>query len=138
MRSVFVDTAYWIALLNPRDVLHARVKAVSSTLGSVRLVTSEMVLTELLNDFASRGEVLRKAAADTTIQLRREARVLIAPQTSALFHEAFLLYSSRGDKEWSHTDCASFRIMENHGITEALTYDRHFKQAGFIPLLREE
>ena len=138
MRSVFVDTAYWIALLNPRDALHARVKSVSSTLGGVRLVTSEMVLTELLNDFASRGEDLRKAAATTVVRLREESQILIAPQTSALFREAFLLYSARGDKSWSQTDCASFCIMKDHGLTEALTYDRHFQQAGFLPLLREE
>lgn len=136
MRSVFVDTAYWIALLNPRDFLHTRVKTVSSKLGSVRLVTSEMVLTELLNEFATRGEDLRKAAANTILRLREDSRVLIVPQTSALFQEAFVLYSTRGDKGWSQTDCASFRIMEDRGITQALTHDRHFEQAGFVALLR--
>jgi hypothetical protein len=97
-----------------------------------------MVLTELLNDFGSRGENLRKAAATTTARLREESRVLIAPQTSALFREAFLLYSARVDKAWSQTDCASFCIMRDHGIAEALTHDRHFQQAGFVALLRDE
>jgi predicted nucleic acid-binding protein len=104
----------------------------------VRIVTSEMVLTELLNDFAGRGEHPRRVAVSLIQQMREDPQALISPQTSALFREALLLYSNRGDKGWSQTDCASFRIMENHGITEALTYDRHFKQAGFIPLLREE
>ncbi len=138
MRAVFVDTAYWIALLNPRDALHTRVKNLSPTLVGVRLVTSEMVLTELLNDFASRGEALRKAAVRTTVRLREEPRLLIAPQTSVLFQEALLLYAARTDKAWSQTDCASFCIMKDQGITEALTHDRHFQQAGFTPLLREE
>jgi predicted nucleic acid-binding protein len=39
-------------------------------------------------------------------------------------------------KDWSHTDCASFLIMEEEGIEAALTHDPHFTQAGFQALLR--
>jgi predicted nucleic acid-binding protein len=42
----------------------------------------------------------------------------------------------RADKEWSLTDCASFKIMKARGITEALAHDHHFEQAGFTALLR--
>ena len=42
----------------------------------------------------------------------------------------------RLDKEWSITDCASFLVMQERGITEALTSDRHFEQTGYIALLR--
>jgi len=45
------------------------------------------------------------------------------------------LYQNRPDKNWSLTDCISFVVMQEHGITEALTADRHFEQAGFVPLL---
>jgi uncharacterized protein len=34
------------------------------------------------------------------------------------------------------TDCISFSLMRDHGITDALTADRHFEQAGFNPLLK--
>jgi predicted nucleic acid-binding protein len=138
MRSVFADTAYWIALLYPQDSLHPRVRSLSASLGGVRIVTSEMVLTELLNDFAGRGENLRRIAVNLIQHMREDSQALISPQTSALFREAFLLYSNRGDKAWSQTDCASFCIMTDHGITQALTHDRHFEQAGFVALLREE
>jgi predicted nucleic acid-binding protein len=40
------------------------------------------------------------------------------------------------DKEWSLTDCASFEIMRERGLTEALAHDQHFVQAGFVALLR--
>src|SRR5262249_8555037 len=99
MRSVFADTSYWVALLNPRDTLHARVKSLYPSLDGARLVTSEMVvLTELLNDFAGRGEALRTTAVRAIERLREEPQVFIAPQTSPLFREAFVLYSTRGDK----------------------------------------
>lgn len=95
-----------------------------------------MVLTELLNAFAERGTAFRHAATELVKRLRQDANTRIVPQTSAQFDEALQLYRNRQDKEWSHTDCASFRVMENDRITEALTYDQHFEQAGFKALLR--
>lgn len=52
-----------------------------------------------------------------------------------LFWRGFHLFESRPDKHWSLTDCTSFVIMEEHGMTEALTADHHFQQAGFTALL---
>jgi predicted nucleic acid-binding protein len=45
------------------------------------------------------------------------------------------LYRNRADKNWSLTDCISFVVMKRKGITEALTGDHHFEQAGFKALL---
>ncbi len=70
-------------------------------------------------------------------ELRQNPGITIAPQTSSDFREAVERYARRSDQEWGLTDCASFLIMERNGITEALTYDRHFEQAGFVALLRE-
>ncbi|MCW6037133.1 hypothetical protein K4A83_12760 [Spirulina subsalsa FACHB-351] len=63
--------------------------------------------------------------------------VTVIQQSSHQFKEGLLLYKQRPDKEWSLTDCVSFKIMEKYGITEALAYDKHFEQAGFVPLLRD-
>jgi len=49
MQTVFADTFYWIALLNPNDEAHARAATVSKDLISVRIVTTDEVLTEFLN-----------------------------------------------------------------------------------------
>ena len=43
-------------------------------------------------------------------------------------------YQDRPDKEWGLTDCVSFVLMEREAITEALTADEHFRQAGFEAL----
>lgn len=136
MRALFADAVYWVALLNPRDNLHRRTVSFSRSLDQTVLVTTEMVLTELLNAFAERGVALRRAAAVLVLRLGQDPNTRIVPQTNGQFDEALQLYRNRHDKQWSHTDCASFRVMEKDGIAEALTYDRHFEQAGFKALLR--
>ena len=55
-----------------------------------------------------------------------------------LYSRALRLYRERPDKEWTLTDCVSFIVMEDRGITEALTTDEHFQQAGFDVLMRQE
>ena len=57
-------------------------------------------------------------------------------QTDALFQNALELYDQRLDQAWSHTDCTSFQIMQQQNILEAIAYDKHFEQSGFIALLR--
>lgn len=65
----------------------------------------------------------------------RASYVRIVPLTGELLHRGFALYKARPDKEWGLTDCISFVVMEDHGLTEALTADHHFEQAGFRALL---
>lgn len=138
MKSVFADAGYWIALLNPQDQLHVKAKMVSSMLGPARIVTSEMVLTEVLNSLAGRGAILRQTGVTLVKRLQEEPNTDIVPQTNIQFREALRLYHERHDKDWSLTDCASILLIQEKGIIEALAYDKHFAQAGVTPLLREE
>ena len=136
MKSVFADSDYWIALLHSREELHQAAREVSASLHPVRVVTSEMVLAEVLNVLGSRGESIREKAAESIAHLRQAPNVAIVPQTSSQFLEALAFYQGHGDKDWSLTDCASFVAMRELGLTEALTRDHHFEQAGFKALLR--
>ncbi|MGH7794701.1 MAG: type II toxin-antitoxin system VapC family toxin [Candidatus Binatia bacterium] len=136
MRSIFADAGYFIALLNPKDDLHAKAKSVSDELEQARLITSEMVLAEVLAFFADKGPLLREAASNAATQLCNNPNVTVVPQTSLQFRAALDLYRARSDKEWSLIDCASVLIMQSENIAEALTHDHHFEQAGFKALLR--
>ena len=138
MKAVFADTGYWIAISNPHDTLYDRARQVSRSLPSKRIITSEMVFAEFLNDFGQRGEFLRTLAARLVQRSRDDANVVVVSQTSRQFREALTKYETRRDKAWSLTDCASFGIMERYRLTAALSYDRHFEQAGFAALLRPE
>jgi len=136
MERVFADTSYWIAFLNPRDDLHETAVAVSRSFVSGQIVTSEMVLAELLDGFSSYGPRYREAAVHAVQQMRATQEVLVVGQTSALFEKAFKIYQDATDKSWSLTDGASFSIMREEQLASALTHDRHFTQAGFQALLR--
>jgi len=134
MKTVFADTGYWEAVLNPKDKLNAKARAISSGLGKSRILTTEMVLDELL---AALSRVPERAFAIRGVDaIRTNPNVEVLPQTSIQFREAYGLYKLMADKEWSLTDCASFEIMKARGITEALAHDHHFEQAGFTALLR--
>lgn len=134
MKQIFADTGYWIGLVNPRDQIHQKVIMITQELSSVRLVTTEMVLGELLNSFSD--SPFRRAVAGMVLKLRNDRNVRIVPQTSEQFESALLRYKQAADKSWSLTDCASFEVMEKEQIGAALTHDQHFAQAGFEALLR--
>lgn len=138
MNFVFADAGYWIALLSPRDRLHEKAKAVSARLAPLRILTSEMVLVEVLNGFSRSGPVVREAAAAFAGKIVANPNVEVLPQTSLLFQAALRLYLARKDKEWGLTDCASITIMQDRGLTQALSHDRHFQQAGFVALLSDD
>ena len=136
MNAVFADAGYWIALFNPRDQLHTQALTIGTTLQGRPIITSQMVLTEFLNHYAALGQPFRQRAVQVVRSLQDDPDVEIVPQTAAQFTAALTRYAQRPDKEWGLTDCASFLIMQEQSITEALAHDDHFSQAGFIPLLR--
>src|SRR3954453_8028690 len=136
MRAVFADTVYWIALANPQDSLFKIASDAARRFGPDRIITSEMVLVEVLNGLAGEGGLLRGAASALAQDIIDDQDTVMAPQSTSLFREALVLYQARSDKQWSLTDCASFLIMRQQKITEALTYDHHFEQAGFRALPR--
>src|SRR5215470_6757665 len=135
MRVVFADTGYWIALINPNDSLHHKARAASENLGPCRVVTSEMVLAEVLNMFADRGSHLRQVTVASVRAILADASIEVVPQTRRLFLKAFDLYEERLDKSWSVTDCASLVIIRDRDISTVLTHDHHFSQMGCVMLL---
>ena len=137
MNAVFADAGFWIALFNPRDRLHDIAAAVSQTIENRSIVTSQLVLMEFLNYYASLGRIFRQRAVEVARNLQQYPNIEVVPLSDEQFEAALTMYAQRQDKTWGLIDCASFLIMQQRRITEALAYDEHVKQAGFIPLLRE-
>ena len=136
MRTLFADSGHWIALLHPRDQMHERAEEVVTGVGPVEIVTTQMALAEALNHLSREGVQLRNLAVRMIRELQVAPDVEVIPQTDSQFRAAVERYAARSDQTWSLTDCASFLVMEERGITEALACDRDFEQAGFVALLR--
>ena len=137
MNEVFADAGYWIALLNPNDDKHESAQRATENLGGRKIVTTEMVLVEVFAHMSKQGQIARSDAVKMLEDLNNDPNVEIVPQTHKQFKAAADMYAERLDKSWSLTDCASFLLMKDEGITEALAHDRHFQQAEFIPLMRD-
>lgn len=102
----------------------------------VPLVTTEWVVAELA-DGMSRPISLRRVFANILASIENDSTAIVVPADHGLFRRGLDLYQDRPDKEWSLTDCISFIVMKDHGITDALTGDHHFEQAGFVALLKQ-
>ncbi len=133
MKTVFADTSYYIALLNPQDEYAEAACGYTRAFGGHQVSTA-WVLTEVANSLSDVRN--RQLAVDLIADLRADRRVEILPPSPELFEQGLVLYAQRPDKDWSLTDCISFVVMQERGLTEALTGDRHFEQAGFVALLK--
>jgi len=126
--TVFADTFALLAWLNPRDNAHDRVTAYLDSFTG-RLVTTEWVLMELADALAA--PAARSTAVAFLQAVRADPLFDVIGYDPAVYRAGFDLFASRPDKAWSLTDCISFAVMAERGLSEALTADHHFEQAGF-------
>jgi predicted nucleic acid-binding protein len=135
MSRIFVDTLYWIAITNRKDQWHRAAVSASKAIAGSHLVTTQEVLTEVLNAFCEGGPILRREAVLLVRDLQADPTVTIRPQSDQTFLAALVLYEARPDKAYSLTDCISMEAMRQEAITEIPTHDSHFTQEGFTVLL---
>lgn len=136
MNEVFADTFYWIALFDPMEPSHDLAVEQSQRLESTRLVTTELVLVEVLNHFSRYGAYWRERVATLVEQILDNELVVVAYHTPVITLERGLdLYRRRLDKQYSLSDCVSMLAMREREVYEVLTHDRHFAQEGFGLLL---
>lgn len=135
--KIFVDTSGWMAIFDDSDRGHREAQDWSIKMASkfgLILVTTDYIIDETITLFRSRRlsyfikPFLEKIfGGNKTIQMEWIAENRFSQARDFLLkHE---------DKAYSFTDCTSFVVMEELKLTQALASDRHFKQAGFKPLL---
>ncbi len=132
--DVFLDSSYAIALAAVSDRLHTSAIEIAERMRAEQrhLVTTHAVLCEIANSLAKPR--YRAAAVQLLHSIQADASIELVAISDDLLAKGFSLYSQRMDKQWGLTDCISFVVMQERGITEALTADGHFQQAGFVAL----
>jgi predicted nucleic acid-binding protein len=134
-RSVFIDTSFILALENRDDPLHTRAKLVDRELAGSRAdcVLHWGILIEVGDGYSRLGR--RAKGFQILDRFQQEDGYDIQPISPDLFEEALALYRGRHDKEWGLTDCISFILMRRLRISDAISSDVHFRQAGFNAVL---
>ncbi len=131
MVTFFLDTSFVIALELKDDQRHQAAKSYwqSMAITSPQLVTTSYVFDEIVTFFNSRSR--HDKAVEVGNRLVSSAVVKLIQVDEALFFDAWQYFQQHEDKNYSLTDCISFLVMERLSIQTALTFDRHFIQAGF-------
>ena len=138
MIELFVDTAGWACLADRREQFHpAADRAFRHARRQGRLlVTTNYVIAELIA-LLTRPKYLPRPEVIKFVEAIKDApKTEIVHIDPTLDAQAWRLLSSRTDKEWSLVDCTSFVVMQQRQITEALTTDHNFEQAGLVRLLK--
>jgi uncharacterized protein len=131
--ATFIDTPAFYALLDADDDNHARAAgAWQEIVGSdENLVTTNYVLVETFALIQNRLdlEAVRQFQEDIVPILPVES---VAPEIHRVGIAALLAASRRN---LSLVDCVSFEVMRDFGIKSVFTFDDHFRQYGFSPIL---
>jgi len=137
MTELFIDTSGWASLFDRKqEYHHEAVQLLMTALSDeVGLVTTNAVLIELTALLTSPLKISRRQQIQLLADLRGRTNlriVFVDPQMEIL---AWNLWQSRPDKTWPMVDCTSFVVMHDLKLSQSLTTDHHFEQAGFVRLL---
>ena len=134
--DVFMDTSGFLALWDAGDNHHRSSLRLQTELlkSRRRVLTTDYIVDETATLLLVRHS--HAAASDFLHTIERSEGLALEWVGPDRFHAAAAMFRRRSDKEWSFTDCVSFSVMDELRIRDAFTTDQHFKQAGFVPLLR--
>jgi predicted nucleic acid-binding protein len=133
LADIFIDTSYVVALVNKSDQYHEHALETADRVTGRALITTDGVLLEIGNALSRN---FKRESVEIIEHFLSSDDVRVIHLHPPLFRRAFDLYKSHTDKFWGLVDCLSFVIMKELGITEVLTTDKHFEQAGFKSLMK--
>lgn len=138
MKPVFVDTMGWYSLLDRRDEWH---RAARDEMDRLRAAATPLVTTDYILDETATLLKVRRAlrAIQGFFDSVGSSRMLtVTPVNADRFDRARTFFLKQLDHGYSFTDVTSFVVMQELGLTDVLTHDAHFAEAGFVPLLRSD
>ena len=131
MRSIFIDTGFIIALESVTDQNHEKASQLWNELlkDLPVMVTTTYVIDEIVTFFNSRSRHAKAVEIGNRLMNSRSVQVIHIDK--GLFDKGWQYFQQHADKTYSMTDCISFIVMKEQGSESALSFDKHFTQAGF-------
>jgi predicted nucleic acid-binding protein len=136
-RETFVDTSGFYALLVKRDSCHEAAREFLSKAAKRRapFITTDYVIDETATLLQARGHThLLKGFFDSVLSSNA---CTVKWTDTERFSDTVSFFLKYLDHSWSFTDCLSFRVMKELRLSDALTKDIHFEEAGFVAVLRD-
>ena|SRR5438874_1936232 len=133
MRSVFVDSSFWIAFRSDTQPDHPRAVSIVNQLyvEQAIFVTTYLAFAEIHAHFARvpplRNQVIR--------DFREAPETRLETPGVGDYTAAFALLAQYADKTFSFCDAVSFVIMRRLQISRALSLDDHFRQIAEFEIL---
>lgn len=137
-RRIFVDTQGWAEVFHSAALHHPQAVEVMqhAQVNAWELVTSNLILSELVPLLHSRNFRLAQAhILDLITRIRNLPALTVVVVDAVVDQQAWALLYAHPHQPWSHVDATSMVLMRQLGITDVLTADQHFAQAGFTVLL---
>ena len=133
----FVDTSGWAELVDRTLLFHGLAVAAFDEVWNQggHLITTNLVLIELTALLTSPLRMPKSQQIQLVGDLQADPSVEVILSIPR-WKPRPGIFGELPDKEWSLVDCASFVVMQQRQLTEALTTDHHFEQAGFVRLLK--
>ncbi|MBC6433370.1 type II toxin-antitoxin system VapC family toxin [Nostoc sp. HG1] len=126
---IFVDTSAWFASIVPSDTEH-QAASLWVNQNIQPLLTTDYVVDETLTLLRNRGEMLRAISLGEAFF--SDNLTTIYYLTKEDIQQTWQVFCQFSDKNWSFTDCASRVVMNKLHLTQAFTFDHHFRQFGFV------
>lgn len=138
MSNIFVDTSGWANLADISEPFHAKAKEIYASVLEThrRLFTTNYILCETIAVLNRPMRISRSLIIEFINGIKGSPFFHVLHIDEETDAKSWNLLTNRADKEWSLVDCSSFVIMKRMDITDSLTSDRHFEQAGFVRLLK--
>ncbi|UBF26466.1 PIN domain-containing protein [Kovacikia minuta CCNUW1] len=129
---IFVDTSAWFASIVPSDTDY-QVASTWVSQNTQPLLTTDYVIDETLTLLRARGEALRAIALGNAFFSDALATIYYLAEDD--IRHTWQVFRQFSDKDWSFTDCASRVVMNQLKLTQAFTFDYHFRQFGFVTVV---
>jgi len=135
---VFIDTAGWASFFVESEPRHELAGALIRSIRNYGrpAITTNYVLAELSALLISPLHVFHSRRLEFVDRIRRAPWIEVVHIDVDLDERSWAFMAQHQDKDYSLVDCSSFLVMDDRGISAAITTDRHFEQAGFQSLLR--
>ncbi len=121
--KIFVDSNFFIALLNPQDTLNTKAITISSKIKdeSPSLVISNFIFLEIVTILSQRID--RKTAITFGNHLLQDNQIEILHINESLQEKCWKAFQKMDKKNISFVDCSILAVMEAEKINTLLTFD---------------